>query len=279
MAGLVRRVRRRFASTRRKPLPRVPDVSGKRFLFLGGLHRSGTSVLHRVLREHDGISGFTDTPAQQDEGQHLQTVYPNVIRAGGPGRFAFYPENHITEHSPLVSPENIDRLLREWCAYHELDKPVLLEKSPPNLIRSRFLQAMFQRSYFVFVIRHPIPVALATRKWSSTTATELMLHWSIAHSLMMSDRQHLANCLMVRYEDLVRSPAGTLAGICRFAGLDEFRFGESIEDRNEEYFRDWTEFESGAMEDFKASFPGVWAFMEQFGYKLESPFVNDPGTL
>ena len=253
----------------------MPDVSEKRFLFLGGLHRSGTSVLHRVLREHDGISGFTHTPAQQDEGQHLQTVYPNVIRAGGPGRFAFYSENHITEQSPLISPENIDRLLMEWCAYHELDKPVLLEKSPPNLIRSRFLQAMFQQSYFVFAVRHPISVALATRKWSSTTVTELMLHWFFAHSLMMSDRQLLANSMIVRYEDLVRSPAGTIAGICRFAELDEFQFGESIEDRNDEYFRQWIECEMGSMEDFEASFPGVCAFMELFGYKLEFPFVNE----
>ena len=34
---------------------------GQRMVFVCGLHRSGTSVVHRCLREHPEVSGFSDT--------------------------------------------------------------------------------------------------------------------------------------------------------------------------------------------------------------------------
>src|ERR1700691_2539156 len=75
------------------------------FVFLGGLHRSGTTLLFRMLREHPEISGFENNKvkeewlAPEDEGQFLQTVYPPAVFFGGPGKFAFAPEAHMTEES------------------------------------------------------------------------------------------------------------------------------------------------------------------------------------
>jgi hypothetical protein len=66
-----------------------------------------------------------------------------------------------------VTPENRQKLFEEWSRYWDVSKPYLLEKSPPNLIRTRFLQAMFPSSYFVVLLRHPIPVALATQPWGA----------------------------------------------------------------------------------------------------------------
>jgi len=60
----------------------------KKFVFISGLHRSGTSILHRILRSSEGISGFHDTNVPQDEGQHLQSVFnpqkPMVVRVSLP---------------------------------------------------------------------------------------------------------------------------------------------------------------------------------------------------
>jgi hypothetical protein len=36
-------------------------MDGHRFVFLAGLHRSGTTLLARLLAAHPEISGFSDT--------------------------------------------------------------------------------------------------------------------------------------------------------------------------------------------------------------------------
>src|ERR1700733_15759578 len=93
------------------------------FVFLGGLHRSGTTLLFRMLREHPAISGFANNQdanewlALEDEGQFLQSVYPPAIVWGGPGRFAFSPGAHMTEESALLTPENKAKLATEWSHY------------------------------------------------------------------------------------------------------------------------------------------------------------------
>lgn len=136
--------------------------SEHQFVFLCGLHRSGTSPLFRLMRGHPDISGFANTGVQEDEGQHLQTIFPPALAFGGPGRFGFAGDAHLTETSALVTPENRARLLREWFRYWDVERRCLLEKSPPNLIRTRFLQAMFPNSYFLTITRHPVVVALAS---------------------------------------------------------------------------------------------------------------------
>ena len=64
-----------------------------RFVFLAGLHRSGTTLLARLLAAHPDISGLSGTGVPADEGQHLQSVYPAAKVYGGPGRFGFAPES------------------------------------------------------------------------------------------------------------------------------------------------------------------------------------------
>jgi len=133
-----------------------------RHLFLCGLHRSGTSVLHRCLREHPSISGFENTGVPQDEGQHLQTVFRPAHALGGPGRFGLDPRAHLTEASELVTAANRERIAAEWGRHWDASCSYLMEKSPPNLLRTRFLQAIFPESSFITITRHPIATAFAT---------------------------------------------------------------------------------------------------------------------
>src|SRR5205814_5485769 len=112
-----------------------------RFVFLAGLHRSGTTLLARLLAAHPEISGFSGTGVPADEGQHLQSVYPAAKVYGGPGRFGFAAESHLTESSPLASEESARTLLEEWSTHWDLSRPLLLEKSPPDPLKTPLPQA------------------------------------------------------------------------------------------------------------------------------------------
>lgn len=220
----------------------VPGVDGHRFVFVCGLHRSGTSLLFQALRAHPEVSGFAGTGAPEDEGQHLQDLYPPASAFGGPGRFGFDPRAHLTEASPLVSETGRAALFAAWSRYWDLAKPVLLEKSPPNLIRTRFLQALFPASAFVVLTRHPVAVALATQKWAHTSVGRLLHHWVVCHERYAADAPRLRRTIVVRYEDLVARPDDVMARLWDFLGLAPHAAPVPVRaGANERYFAAWRE--------------------------------------
>ncbi len=214
----------------------------QRLLFVGGLHRSGTTPLARALAAHPEISGLSGTRVREDEGQHLQGVYPKAKVYGGSGRFANDLRAHLTEESPLVGAANAAALRRAWDPYWDLDRRYLLEKSPPNLIMGRFLQALFPGAPMIVVIRHPVVVALSNKKWRKAVSADprkfetipgLVEHWLTAHRTFLADAPHLDPLHVLHYEDLVTDPAHELARIEAFLGLgspisaDSIRVGAS----------------------------------------------------
>lgn len=207
---------------RRERITGQMDLSHK-IVFVGGLHRSGTSLLHESLRSHPDVSGFADTGVWEDEGQHLQSVMPTARAHGGPGRFAFDPAAHLTEDSPIATPECAWQLFTEWAQYWQADSAWWVEKSPPNLIRGRYLQHLFPEARFVMVLRHPVETALATRRWpDSPQRLQVQLaHWFRAYDLMSSDLPHLRHVCIVRYEDFCRDPGEVLAGLSSFLDIGD----------------------------------------------------------
>jgi len=248
-----------------------------KFVFVCGLHRSGTSPLFRVLRQHPEISGFRDTGVPEDEGQHLQTVFPAAKAYGGPGSFGFAEEAHLTEESALVSSENRQRLFEEWSKYWDLTKPCLLEKSPPNLIRTRFLQAIFPGSYFIVVTRHPIAVSLATSKWTPSRLESLIDHWLQCHRLFELDRRYLGNVRVIKYENLIRGTQTELDQIYGFLGLVPHSSPPLNPAGNEQYLAAWRQLL--VEEDGRTQFREIIAKYEQkvrpYGYSLADSNSTD----
>jgi hypothetical protein len=188
------------------------------------------------------ISGFHDTSAPKDEGQHLQSVFPPARTYGGPGLFGFAAKAHLTEASGLATGANAGKLFLEWSRYWDLSKPYLLEKSPPNLIRTRFLQAMFPPSYFIVLMRHPIAVAYATQKWSKSSLESLVRHWITCHDIFNRDRVHLKNVFVIKYEELVSQPERTLTSICTFLGIAcDLQLPDLNPQINQRYLGMWSE--------------------------------------
>lgn len=258
------------------------------FVFVCGLHRSGTSVLFRSLRDHPDLSGFENTDSFEDEGMHLQSVYRPSGAYGGAGAFGFNPEAHLTESSPLVTPANREKLFSEWSPYWDLSKKFLLEKSPPNLIRTRFLQAMFPQSSFVALMRHPLAVSYATRAWyrhyriNWRSLARILEHWLVCHEIFREDQKHLGRPpLVLKYEQFVAEPEKSVHAVQDMLGVERRPCQQKIlSGVNQKYFNRWQRELSGLLTGYNCR-SIIKRFEERcrsFGYSLIDLDYLAPGV-
>lgn len=212
----------------------------KSFIFLAGHHRSGTSLLHEIIRGHPSVSGFSGTGVPEDEGQHLQSVYPPAKVYGGPGNYIFDDNAYMDEHHELATVHSAMRILEQWGRYYNLKCEHFIEKSPPNLIRTKFLQALFPNSKFVVIFRHPLAVAYATQKWSNTSIKSLVEHTLRGYEIFIKDMLGLDRVYVLRYEDFVAAPQAEIDKVHQFLNLDKIPIQHKVHpDVNSKYFSRW----------------------------------------
>lgn len=208
--------------------------SRSRMVFVGGLQRSGTTLVGSLLASNSAATGLIETPTPEDEGQFVQDVYLTdhqlgTVRGrvrGAPTRWAYNPAGHLTEADLPRCADARRRLDDAWSAYWgDPEAEFRVEKSPSNLIRTRFLQAAYPGSAFVIVTRHPVVQALAVRKWG-TLPTKLgwgldrvVDHWLTAMDIFREDQAHLEHVTLVAYEELATRPAQTLASAQAACGM------------------------------------------------------------
>jgi hypothetical protein len=245
----------------------------QQIIFIGGLHRSGTSLIHAVLRSHPDISGFTNTGVPEDEGQHLQTVYLPAKAFGGPGRFGFDRGSFMDDRHPLATEHNAAKLFQQWSRYWDQERPYLIEKSPPNLVRTRFLQKLFPQSSFVIVLRHPIAVAYATQKWSRTSIPSLLAHFFLCYGRFRDDMHLLNKVYVLRYEEFVGEPDQALRALCDWIGIEPVKVAEQVmPDANRKYFRRWQRDVRSPIKNIFSGFARLCKTYEEranaFGYSI-----------
>jgi len=189
----------------------------KRIIFICGLHRSGTSLLEQHLSaNYEACRLRARVP--ENEGQFLQDVYAMERPYGGPGHFAFYEQTTgraLTD--PALAASHRARLLQVWSPWLDGDGDVLIEKSPPNLVRIAYLRSVFPQARFIIWTRDPRAVTLATRKWTSTAIPLLMMHWNVAY---MKAMDVLADdCIIASYERFCAAPQVEMRRLAEFCGL------------------------------------------------------------
>lgn len=225
----------------RKPRPPAARLQGvvyndapqiDRVVFIAGLHRSGTTLLERLLVSRYDLSCLRASVGES-EGQHMQTVYPVARRYGGPGRFALSQQmrddlDRLADHESCRR-----RILADWARFTVGDSPVLVEKSPPNLTKIHWLRRVFPGSRFVIMLRDPRAVAAATCKWVDAPLAELMLHWEAAYGQAMAAYRD-ADCTVIRYEDLVAEPQRQLDRLAAGLHLRPRKTPADLPDRHSE---------------------------------------------
>ena len=255
--------------------------TGCKYVFICGLHRSGTSLLARNIARLENCTGFRQTGVIEDEGQSLQDVYPTSKTYGGAGKFGFDPRAHLTEISSLLTPENALKLRQSWERYWDQSKTIRVEKTPGNLLKTRFLQAMFPNTYFIVIKRHPLPVSMAHQRWKVSFAPlhELFEHWLHCHALFDIDKKHLKHVYELSYEDYVRDPDKYHEEIAAFIGtrVPAHPMEQVTVAYNQKYLDRWSDLLNNSPVNSYYRF--IAAKYEpnfrKYGYSLTKGFVNE----
>jgi len=189
-------------------------ISIKEYLFVSGATKSGTTLLANALSFSERVSFLRNADGKIEEGQWVQDVYE-----WGKGNQDLTEEYHMTEDHPLATAENRIRLYRCWLRYWDIKKPILAEKSPHNIIKTRFLQALFPNSKFIILVRNGVVQATGETLQQKRSPLVCCQEWVNAYQMLMRDLPHLNEYLIVRYEDLTNNVEATFDKICKFIGI------------------------------------------------------------
>lgn len=187
------------------------QLDGFFWLFVLGLNNSGTSILAHLLETHPDVRSL---PA---EGQALTRAIPTGaelgVRRNWTSRMELFHWTETTEPSAAL------RARYDW-AYHCEPRPgILLEKSPPNTVRSRWLQRHFVPSRFIGITRDPYAVCEGMRRRGGFRIDEGARHWALGNSTMLDDAERLERFELVTYEEICDDPGTMLSRVETFLEL------------------------------------------------------------
>lgn len=116
---------------------------------------------------------------------------------GGPALYGNFEQRWNAEY-----PYDFTALNKLWRKHWILSKKVLVEKSPPLLIRARQIEQYFPSAKFILLVRDPfaqIESLMRRRNWSLETSCEFL---NLCFKHQYQNARSLKSALVVRYEDL-----------------------------------------------------------------------------
>lgn len=171
-------------------------------LFILCSHSSGSTALWKLLQTSPHVS------ALPVEGQHIEAVQPLIRQA---------PWN---EQHPLPWPE----IRAEWQKFWDPAKPILLEKSPPHLVRALAIEENFENAHFVVMVRDPYAFCEGTKRRGragigyrpGAPYADIANGWARESRLQMKNIHQLARVTWLTYEKLSDDPAGAAHQLLQF---------------------------------------------------------------
>jgi hypothetical protein len=207
-----RGARRRIKGAYAGRFGRVPTPD--KWVFIVGTYNSGNTLLHRILAAHPDV-GVLPT-----EGQFLTAELATPSSHGLRRLWALKPELfYLDENSN--APIDVLKLKRQWgIHFNDVTKPVLLEKTPTNAARTRWLQNHFERAHFIGIVRNGYAVAEGIRRKEGHPVDVAALVWARSNEIMLRDFEKLEHRILIRYEALTESFDASMDEVWSFLELE-----------------------------------------------------------
>jgi len=176
------------------------SLNGKKnkTLFILCLPFSGSTILVKLIGTSKNSSIFS---SQNHEGQQLQEIRS----------FMRDKPWHIEKKIPW------DHVKKVYEKNWDLNKTVLVEKSPPNLIRAKEIEKKFENTYFIVMIRNPYASCVSRKlRWPQASYTHLAKKWIIRIKYQKYNIENLSKVLFFTYEQFCDDPESVAKMISKF---------------------------------------------------------------
>ncbi len=110
-----------------------------KYLFILSPPYCGSTLLNEIISTSPNVS--VNNPYWTREGQTLPTVKNIMFKKS-------------ERWNKAVDFDWLD-IKKEWRKYWDISKPILLEKSPPNILRAQSINHTFKNAYFIIFYRNP----------------------------------------------------------------------------------------------------------------------------
>lgn len=188
-------------------------------VFIGGMPRSGTTLLRVMLDSHPDVRCGGET-----------RVIPRLLNLRNSWLKAPFESQRL--HEAGITPDVLDHAVGEFMleiiARHGKPARRLCNKDPFTLKSAVYINTLFPRAQFLYLIRDGRAVAhsIVSRKvtisgFDITDYRQCLKKWNSATSSMYEQCKQLGPkiCHPVYYEQLVLHPELTLRGILKFLNL------------------------------------------------------------
>ncbi|MGB1109389.1 MAG: sulfotransferase family protein [Gammaproteobacteria bacterium] len=194
-------------------------------IFLGGLFKSGTSLLRAMVGQHSNIASGLETTWFDVDWEGRTGPGGKPIEAYFQQQANWFDFSEDKVNSMAAESANIHEFIsRLLDAYAESQgKPRWAEKTPGNVRHIDRIMSGWPGARFVHIIRNPLDVLASLResnKWDDAETFSTL--WCSFFGAVEDFRQQgvitAENYLEIRYEGLITDAEGTMRGVMDFVG-------------------------------------------------------------
>lgn len=161
-----------------------------KYLFILSPPYCGSTLLNEIISSSKSVS--VNNPLGTREGQKLPSVRKLM--------FDHKKRWDITLDFDWMFIKN------EWMKYWDLTFPVLLEKSPPNIMRASAIKNVFTPAYFVIFYRNPYAHCESLIRRNGHTPDSAAQFAIRCLKYQKQNIEQLSNTLVISYEELTTNP-------------------------------------------------------------------------